>query len=109
MHNFDLRMISELRMISDFRERSGFEYFYQEISGLRTISGPQSGFDYFSPKKNKMKNFPTKMKEKIGAQKGRQLYGAPKWALIMPKMVGFGSFVSQVHCIIKISYHLSTV
>ena len=28
------------------------------------------------------------MKEKIGAPKGRQLCGAPKWALIMPNSVG---------------------
>ena len=27
------------------------------------------------------------MKRKIGAPKGRQLYGAPKWALIMPNTV----------------------
>jgi len=40
-------------------------------------------------KKNKMKKFPTKMKEKIGAPKGRQLYGAPKRALIIPNSVFF--------------------
>ena len=44
---------------------------------------------FFFVKKNKMKKFPTKMKEKIGAPKGRQLYGAPKGAPIMPNMVVF--------------------
>ena len=41
----------------------------------------------FFTKKNKMIKFPTKMKQKIGAPKGRQLYGAPKRALIMPNSV----------------------
>jgi len=34
-----------------------------------------------------MKKFPTKMKRKIGAPKGRQLCGAPNGALIMPNTV----------------------
>ena len=34
-----------------------------------------------------MKKFPTKMKRKIGAPKGRQLCGAPNGALIMPNSV----------------------
>ena len=41
------------------------------ISGRRTISGPFFAILFFLTKKNKMENFPTKMKRKIGAPKGR--------------------------------------
>ena len=87
MHIFDLPIRNTL-------ENACFEELanLRRIGALRTIGAFEQLADLitnfvFFTKKNKMKNFPTKMKGKIGAPKGRQLYGAPKWALIVPNTV----------------------
>ena len=94
MHIFDLpiRNTLEMRVSKNkrtFEELAPFVQFapFVQLADLHPdfVSSIQILFVFV--KKNKMKNFPTKMKGKIGAPKGRQLYGAPKWALIMPNSV----------------------
>ena len=50
-------------------------------------------------KKNKIVKFPTKMKRKIDALKGRLLYGAPKGALIFPFTVVFAVAEGPLSCL----------
>ena len=94
MHIFDLPIRNTLENAC-FEELANLRRIgaLRTIRALRTISGPPSGFCFLHPdfvffrEKKQNEKFPTKMKEKIGAPKGRQLYGAPKRVLIMPNSV----------------------
>ena len=87
MHSFDLSIRNTLEMRRSNNQRT-FEQLapFEQLAVFEQLVDLNPNFVFFT-KKNKMKKFPTKMKRKIGAPKGRQLCGAPNGALIMPNSV----------------------